>query len=72
MHAKRVTTAILAGTAMAILIGGAMVAVSPREAAATPQYAQQTKKACGGCHVNPAGGGKLNEAGEKFKANGHK
>jgi len=39
---------------------------------ATPQYAQQTGKACGFCHKNPAGGGALKPAGEKFKANGHK
>ena len=35
-------------------------------------FAQQTGKACGYCHANPAGGGKLKPAGEKFKANGNK
>ena len=39
---------------------------------AMPAYAQQTGKACGFCHQNPAGGGALKPAGEKFKANGHK
>jgi hypothetical protein len=39
---------------------------------ATPAYAQQTGKACAFCHQNPAGGGPLKSAGEKFKANGHK
>jgi hypothetical protein len=43
-----------------------------RSANATPQFAQQTGKACGYCHVNAAGGGKLKSAGEKFKANGNK
>jgi hypothetical protein len=39
---------------------------------ATTAYAQQTGKACGYCHVNPAGGGKLKAAGTKFQKNGHK
>ena len=32
----------------------------------------KTHKACGYCHVNPAGGGPLKAAGKKFQANGHK
>jgi hypothetical protein len=36
--------------------------------AAKPEFAAQTGKPCGACHVNPAGGGKLTGAGEKFKA----
>jgi hypothetical protein len=42
------------------------------QAGATPTYAGTTGKACGYCHVNPAGGGKLTAAGQAFKANGYK
>ena len=54
------------------LLFAATVAFAPREAAATPAYAQQTGKPCGQCHVNSAGGGKLTSFGSKFQANGHK
>ena len=43
-----------------------------RPAAATPQFAKDTGKACGDCHTNPSGGGALTPLGEKFKANGNK
>jgi hypothetical protein len=49
----------------AIILAGALIA-SP--AAAKPEFAAQTGKPCGACHANPAGGGKLTGAGEKFKA----
>lgn len=52
----------------AILIAGAMIIVAPRSVQATPQFSSQTGKACGACHTNPAGGGKLTAAGEAFKA----
>lgn len=48
------------------------IALAPHQAAATPAYAAQTKKACGFCHVNPAGGGPRNATGTKFEKNGHK
>jgi|SRR5208283_1592708 len=32
-----------------------------------PEYAKQTGKNCGDCHVDPAGGGKLTKDGEAFK-----
>jgi hypothetical protein len=67
---SHVLTAVLGGFAAAVLI--ASVAVAPRQAAATPVYAAQTKKACGFCHVNPAGGGPRTPAGTKFEQNGHK
>ena len=75
--AKRLKpTAVLAwivGCAGAtLLVAVTMIVVAPRDAAATPAYAQQTGMACGGCHVNPAGGGKLTSTGMKFQANGHK
>ena len=43
-----------------------------RSANAKPEFAAQTGKACGACHQNPSGGGKLKPLGEKFKANGNK
>jgi hypothetical protein len=64
--------ALVCGTAAAILIAVAFSVTASRPANATPAYAQQTGKACGFCHQNPAGGGALKSAGEKFKANGHK
>ncbi len=67
---SRILVAALGGVAAAALI--ATVAIAPRQAAATPAYAAQTKKACGFCHVNPAGGGPRNANGQKFEKNGHK
>ena len=64
--------ALVCGAAAALLITGALAVTGSRPANATPAFAQQTGKACGYCHVNPAGGGKLKPAGEKFKANGNK
>ncbi len=69
-RSRVVLTAVLGGFAAAALI--ATVAIAPRQAAATPAYAAQTKKACGYCHVNPAGGGPRNANGQKFEQNGHK
>ena len=43
-----------------------------RPADALPAYAQQTKLACGRCHVSAAGGGALTGFGKAFVANGHK
>ena len=63
---------LVGGTAAAILIAGTVSVTVSRQANATPQYATQTGKPCGQCHENPAGGGKLKAAGEKFKANGYK
>ena len=62
----------LAGTLLATsLIGFAIFAI-PKSASALPAYAQQTGLACGRCHANPAGGGKLTGFGSAFQANGHK
>ncbi len=65
---------VLAGalTGFAALALAGVVTLAPREAAATPAYAAQTKKPCGFCHVNPAGGGPRNATGQKFEKNGHK
>jgi hypothetical protein len=59
-------------TAVLILIAGTASLVISRPAEATAQFATQTGKACGDCHVSATGGGKLTPLGEAFKANGHK
>jgi len=59
-----------AALATAVLLAG-LVAV-PRSATALPAYAQKEGKACGYCHVNPAGGGPRNAKGKQYQANGHK
>jgi hypothetical protein len=69
-RSRVVLTAVVGGFAAAALL--ATVTLAPRQATATPAYAAQTKKACGFCHVNPAGGGPRTPAGTKFEQNGHK
>jgi hypothetical protein len=59
-----------AAAAMLVMIGA--IAISSRQANATPAYSQQTGVACGRCHVNPAGGGPNTAFGKAFVANGHK
>lgn len=56
----------------ALAVGGVLTALAPKPAAALPTYAAETKKPCGACHVNPAGGGPRNAFGDAFAANGHK
>jgi hypothetical protein len=51
---------------------GAMWLASAQPAAATQQFATQTGKTCGECHVSPKGAGPLTPAGQAFKANGNK
>ena len=58
--------ALAAGLALVLTV----LTAAPRFAVAKPEFAQQTGKACGFCHQNPGGGGKLKPAGEKFKKNG--
>jgi hypothetical protein len=65
-------TAAIAGVAAAVLVAAMMLAVAPRPAAANPEFAKQTKKPCGQCHVSPAGGKELKPFGQKFKDNGYK
>jgi cytochrome c553 len=48
---------------VSVIIGG-----TAGTAMAKPEYAQKTGKACGACHANPSGGGKLTAAGEKYKS----
>ena len=53
------------GSAAALVLLASIVASNP--AAAMPQYAGETGKACGACHVKPSGGGTLTSAGKEFK-----
>lgn len=62
---------VAAGVGAALLIG-ATALFTPTPASAKPEFAAQTGKPCGTCHVNPAGGGALKPFGEKFKAAGNK
>ena len=64
--------AVIGGCAIFGLLFAATMVLVPREAAATPAYGQQTGMACGQCHVNPAGGGKLTTFGMNWQAKGHK
>ena len=73
--ASSVSKKVMLGAAAlsgAVLIAGALVALSPRPADALPKYAADTGLPCGKCHVNPAGGGPRNDFGNAFAANGHK
>lgn len=70
--AKKILSASACTLGAATLLAAAMLVVTPREAAAKPEFAAQTGMPCGQCHANPAGGGKLKGFGEKFKANGYK
>ncbi len=69
MHDAEVSRKIslVAVAAAAILIVGMMIAVAPRTAEAMPEYAAQTGRACGVCHVNKAGSGPLTPAGQKYR-----
>jgi hypothetical protein len=58
---------VLGAVVAALMIGGALTIAAPRSANAKPEFAAATGKPCGACHVNPAGGGKLTGAGEKYK-----
>ena len=62
----------LAAAGATVLIVGLAAFSAPRPADALPAYAQQTKLACGRCHVSAAGGGALTAFGKAFAANGHK
>ena len=55
-----------------MLVGGILLAALAMAVAAEvlayPQFARRTKVACAGCHVSPAGGVELSEAGKLFKS----
>jgi hypothetical protein len=61
----------LGALAVGIFVVAAAVIVAPRHATALPAYAQKEGKACGYCHVNPAGGGERNAKGKQYEAGGH-
>ncbi len=63
---------ILGAAFAALAVGGLLTIAASKPATALPAYAAATGKACGACHVNPAGGGPRNAFGEAFAANGHK
>ena len=62
----------LIGFTCVVLLGWAAAISGAAPASAKPEFAAQTKLACGQCHTNATGGGKLKPLGEKFKANGNK
>lgn len=62
----------LAGALATASIVALAAFAAPRPADALPAYAQQTKLACGRCHVSAAGGGALTGFGKTFAASGHK
>jgi hypothetical protein len=59
------------GLAVAALVAAATMVASPRQATATPTYAQQTGQPCTRCHTHANGSGKLKAYGKKFQAKGH-
>lgn len=71
LHAEK-TLVIATGTIAALALVGTFALIASQPAAATPQFAKDTGKSCGDCHVNAQGGGPLTPFGKKFKANGNK
>ena len=57
--------------AMILVLTGVFMMAS-RQAQAMAACGQQTGLPCGECHTDSAGGGKLTDFGEEFKANGNK
>jgi hypothetical protein len=75
VHDLKPTSGVMYGLAVivaAILMVGSAISLAPRPASATSAYSQQTRLACGRCHVNPNGGGPNTAFGKAFAANGHK
>ncbi len=60
------------GAATVFAVAGVSSLIVSRPAAATAQFAAETKLSCAACHTNPQGAGPLTAMGEKFKANGNK
>jgi hypothetical protein len=72
MTVLKKSLASIASVAFVLLPGILILATTPRPASATVQFATDTGKACGACHVSAKGGGKLTPYGVKFQANGNK
>src|SRR5262245_34657321 len=64
--------AVVFGLAGAVAAAGLVALSAPNAAGALSSYAKETGLACGRCHTNPAGGGKLTAFGSEFAANDHK
>ena len=64
----------LASLAVLCLASGVMllVAVPPRAALATKEYAQREQKDCSHCHISDKGSGPRNATGKEYEANGHR
>jgi hypothetical protein len=69
---SRKAFALTCGTAAVVVMASAASLLISRPAAATMQFAKDTKKSCADCHTNPKGSGPLTPLGEQFKANGNK
>lgn len=69
--ASAVRLAIAAGAAA--MLGGAIVAVAPGAAHATPAFTAQTKLPCTRCHTSiPGSAQNLTDFGKQFHDNGNK
>ena len=64
--------AVVFGLAGAVAAAGLVALSAPKPAGALSSYAKETGLACGRCHTNPAGGGKLTAFGTEYAANDHK
>jgi hypothetical protein len=64
--------ALAYAAATALVVAAAIAVIISRPAAATAQFAKDTKLSCAACHTDPKGAGALTAQGEKFKANGNK
>lgn len=64
----------LASLAVLCLASGVtlLVAVPPRAALATKEYAQREQKDCSHCHISDKGSGPRNATGKEYEANGHR
>lgn len=69
--AKNRKLAVACGVSLAAACVGLVSLLAQKPAIATPQFATDTAKPCGYCHVGTPGGA-LTPAGDAFKANGNK
>lgn len=53
----------------AVLIACLIAVIYPSSGSCTVEYARETGKNCGYCHIDPTGGGRLTKDGEAFKDN---
>jgi hypothetical protein len=55
----------MTASASALLLAGAIIAITSGQSMATPAIASKEKKPCTACHTTPP---TLNDAGKKYKA----